>query len=85
MNFNWRPGAVWLEHTGETAAVAAAATALSLITPSGGIHWTVVAGLSAKAALYAALYAVVGLRERNGTASLNPRVVAKNKSAPADD
>lgn len=81
---NWRPGAVWLEHTGETAAVAAAATTLSLITPgTGGLAWGAIGVLAGKAALYAALYAVVGLRERNGTASLNPRVVAKSKPEDA--
>ncbi|PIB80582.1 hypothetical protein [Mycobacterium celatum] len=73
MSFNWRaPGIVWLEHTAETAAVAAATVALSLMTPGGETHASAqtITLLSAKAALYAVLYAIVALRQPNGTASL---------------
>lgn len=53
--------------------------ALSLMTPGGETHapWQTVLIMSGKAALYAALLAVVALRQQNGTASFLPRVVAK--------
>lgn len=76
--WDW-PGWVWLEHTGENAAISAATMALSLMTPGGETHvpWQTLLVMSGKAALYAGLLAVVALRQNNGTASFLPRVVAK--------
>lgn len=73
------PGWVWIEHTGENAAISAATMALSLMTPGGETHvpWQTMLFLSGKAALYAVLLAIVALRQNNGTASFLPRVVAK--------
>jgi hypothetical protein len=80
MAVNWKwPGWVWLEHTGENAAISAATMALSLMTPGGemDVPWQTLLIMSGKAAIYAALLAVVALRQQNGTASFLPRVVAQ--------
>lgn len=80
MNINWRaPGVVWLEHTGENAAIVAAGAALAVISPGDQLHvaWATVAAVAGKAALCAVLASIVALRQTNGTASFLPRVVAK--------
>lgn len=85
MAFNWRaPGVVWLEHTGENAAVAAATAGMSVLTGSAtktlqDVSWASVLSSAGYAAVYAILLAVMSLRTQrdNGTASFLPRVVAK--------
>ena len=82
MSFDWRPGAVWLEHTAENAAIMAAGAVLAVISPGDQLHiaWSTIAVVAGKAALCAVLAAIVGLRQPNGTASFLPCVVSKEKT-----
>lgn len=75
------PGWVWLENTGENAAIMAAGAVLAVISPGDQLHiaWSTVGAVAGKAALCALLASVVSLRQRNGTASFLPRVVAAPK------
>jgi hypothetical protein len=79
VDFDWRPGAVWLEHTAENAAIMAAGAALAVISPGEQLHiaWATVAAVAGKAALCAVLAAIVARGQPNGTASFLRRVVAK--------
>ena len=82
MRIPWKsPGVVWLQNTAENAVVMAAGAALAVISPGEQLHiaWPTVAAVAGKAALCAVLAAVVGLRQANGTASLNPNVVARKR------
>ena len=73
---------VWAQHTGELLAVGAAAGMLPEVTsaPSwAAIPWELVATSGLKGALVSALVAIMSLKVKNGTASLNPKVVARPK------
>jgi hypothetical protein len=86
MAINWKPGLVWLENAAENATGAAAIGAATVLG-SGAVHllrdvpWYAVASAAALGALASALKSLsslyVGPGKDNGTASLNPRVVAK--------
>jgi hypothetical protein len=71
---------VWAQHTGELLVVGAAAGMLPVVTVAptlAAIPWALVATSGLKGALVSALVAVASLKVNNGTASLNPNVVAK--------
>ena len=92
MRFNLKqPGWVWLEHAGENAIGAAATAAAVILGAQQYLHlqdipWDLVATAALVAASGSFLKSVgslwVGPGENNGTASLNPRVVAAPKSGP---
>lgn len=90
MKINWAwPGWVWVEHTLEMCMVTAAATMWSVWQSApqhdlGSIHWEHAFSQAGYAALGALLLSVVSLKIPNGTASLNPNVVAKKKPAETE-
>jgi hypothetical protein len=86
-----RPGWVWLEHASENAAGAAAMAAGAVLGTQQYLHlhdvpWDVILTAALLGAFGSYLKSVstlwVGPGENNGTASLNPRVVAAPKSGP---
>jgi hypothetical protein len=71
---------VWAQHTSELLAVGAAAGMLPEVTSAPSwetIPWEHVLTSGLKGALVSTLVAVMALKVKNGTASLNPNVVAK--------
>jgi len=73
---------VWFEHTGELLAIGAAAGMVPPVSAAPtweAIPWEHVATSGLKGALVAVLVAVMSLKVHNGTASLNPRVIAGDK------
>lgn len=72
----------FLQHAAENAAGAAAAGALTVLGSRefhliSDVPWYAVASAAAIAGLGSALKSVISLTVQNGTASLNPNVVAK--------
>lgn len=82
MAFDFHPGLVWLENTAENAVIMAAGAVLAVISPGQQLHiaWLTIAAVAGKAALCAVLASIVALRQKNGTASFLPRVVAAPKA-----
>lgn len=71
---------VWVEHSAELLCIGTAAGMLPTVSAAPSweaIPWEHVLTSGLKGALVAGLVAVMSLKIKNGTASLNPRVVAR--------
>ena len=82
-----QPGLVWLLHTAEVAGIVFVATIYAAwqASPSPdllSIPWAQALSHGGYEALGVVLYSIVSLTVKNGTASLNPRVIAATKPAP---
>ena len=78
----------FLEHAGEDAVGAAAAAAALTVFTSGAFHlvgdvpWYAVLSAAALGGVGSLLKSLVSMSVQNGTASINPRVVAASKTGP---